>query len=94
MRFAGGDRVAWHHTLGVVYGEGSILRESALNALAPGTPKGTVDGAANVEETYWVVRIDKEFLTHPQVVTAAGTHDDPNKLVLTSEELVRIAEGS
>jgi hypothetical protein len=87
MKFGMGDRVAWSHGAAAQHSEGSILRASAL---PPGTPTGTIVDKANERGTWWDVLIDPEHEDHPAVVGAAATHTDPERLVLTSDELVKI----
>lgn len=87
--FEPGQRVAWSHAEATKHAAGSVLRASAL---PPETPCGTVVGAANEAGTWWVVAFAGAHARHPAVRKAAATHPGRNTLVLTGDELVRIAE--
>lgn len=89
MKFAIGDRVAWSHQLAPQHAEGSLLKYAAL---PPGTPVGTVIGPANEAGSWFEVLIDTEHQAHPAVLGASETHPDPEILVLTEDELLRVAE--
>lgn len=56
------------------------------------TPIGTIVGPANEQNTWWTVAFDEEHLGHPGILGASGTHPDQEKLVLTSDELVKVED--
>ncbi len=85
--FSKGDRVAWHHDL-AMHGEGSVIRESALpnDALL-----GTVLGPANDEKTWFEVELDRKPKSAPGYDAPLEAFSDKGFVVLTVDELVKVA---
>ncbi len=73
--FSVGDRVAWDHLYSTDHAVGSVIREEAVRAKAPGAKIGTVVAVANEPGTHFEV----------------GFEDEPETRVLTEDELVRVA---
>ena len=69
-----GDRVAWDHLYSTDHAAGSVIREEAVKAKAPGAQIGTVTSVANEAGTHFEVVLDGES----------------DSKVLTEDELVRV----
>jgi hypothetical protein len=91
--FVVGDRVAWSHQLGALFGTAAVLKRAVVHAQDKAAVVGTVTAVANEAGTWFAVTFDADEVARLEAVAVPGLQVPADgSHVLTFEELVKVEE--